>query len=146
MEEDNDFNEIRAPDEVIREQLVQDTRCDFQKQMDEAMYLSIQDSIIQEKMYQDYEDQLINDYLKETITRKESFNKLLMDMNKLIKFDKYIKETYEIIEPIIDNYCQKYIEVWETDKETYEKIFKTLSTIRSDKEAIEILKTIIVKI
>ena len=143
---DDSFNEIRAPDEVIREQLLQDTRCEFQKQMDEAMYLSMQEAIQQDKLFQDYEDQIINDYLKETITRKESFNKLLMDMNKLIKFDKSIKEIYEIIEPIIDNFCQKYIEVWETDDETYEKIFKILSTIRSDKEAIEILKTIIIKI
>ena len=143
--EDEDFDEIRKPDKVIREQLVQDNRCEFQKQIDEAMYLSMQDAIHQEKIFQDYEEKIINEYIKETITRKESFNKLLMDMNKLIKFDKSIKEIYEIIEPIIDNYCQKYIEIWEIDEETYEKIFKILSTIRSDKEAIEKLKTIIVK-
>ena len=143
--EDDGFDEIREPDKVIREQLVQDNRCEFQKQMDEAMYLSMQDAIRQEKIFQDYEEKIINEYVKETITRKETFNKLLMDMNKLIKFDKFIKEIYEIIEPIIDNYCQKYIEIWEIDEETYEKIFKILSTIRSDKEAIEKLKTIIVK-
>jgi hypothetical protein len=63
-DEDNNFDEIRPPDEVIREQLVQDTRCEFQKQMDEAMYLSMQEAIRQEKAVQEYEEQIINDYLR----------------------------------------------------------------------------------
>jgi hypothetical protein len=139
------FDEIRLPDEVIRERLVEDTRCEFQKQMDEALRLSMQDAINQEKIYQEYEDKILNEHVKETIERREKFEKLLMNINKLIRFDIVTKEVYEIIEPIIDNYCQKYIETWETDEETYNKIFKTLLTIRTDKKAIELLKTIIVK-
>ena len=155
MEESNDYNnyndfgdfddeQIRPPDEVIRERLVEDTRCDFQKQMDEAFQLSMQEAINQEKVYQAYEDEIINNYLKETIERKEKFGKLLMDVNKLIKFDEKMKEIYEIIEPVIFTYCEQHIEVWETDEETYEKIFKTLSSIRTDKKAVELLKTIII--
>ena len=140
----NDFDEIRPPDEVIRERLVEDTRCEFQKQMDEALSLSMQDAINQEKIHQEYEEKLLIDHVKETNERREKFDKLLMDINKLIKFDRIIKEVYEIIEPIIYNYCQKYIETWETDEETYNTIFKTLSTLRTDKQAIELLKTIIV--
>ena len=140
----NDFDEIRPPDEVIRERLVEDTRCEFQKQMDEALSLSMQDAINQEKIHQEYEEKLLIEHVKETNERREKFDKLLMDINKLIKFDRIIKEVYEIIEPIIDNYCQKYIETWETDEETYNTIFKTLSTLRTDKKAIELLKTIIV--
>jgi len=141
---DESFNdEIREPDEVIREQLIEDTRCEFQKQMDEAMYLSMQEAIQQEKVFQEFEEQVINDYLRETTSRKELFQKLFIDINKLVKFDKDIKEVYEIIDPVIENYCQKYIEIWETDEETYSKIFKTLSTIRTDKTAIERLRTII---
>ena len=56
--EDDGFDEIREPDKVIREQLVQDNRCEFQKQMDEAMYLSMQDAIRQEKIFQDYEEKI----------------------------------------------------------------------------------------
>ena len=140
----NDFDEIRPPDEVIRERLVEDTRCEFQKQMDEALSLSMQDAINQEKIHQEYEDKILYEHVKESNERREKFDKLLMDINKLIKFDRIIKEVYEIIEPIIDNYCQKYIETWETDEETYNTIFKTLSTLRTDKKAIELLKTIIV--
>jgi len=140
-----DDEQIRPPDEVISERLVEDTRCDFQKQMDEALRLSMLEVVNQEKMNQAYEDEIVNNYLKETTERREKFEKLLMDISKLIKFDKKIKEVYEIIEPIIYTYCEQHIEIWETDEETYEKIFKNLSTIRTDKTAIEILKTIIIK-
>jgi len=143
--DNTDDEEIRPPDEVISERLVEDTRCDFQKQMDEALRLSMLEVINQEKINQAYEDEIVNNYLKETIERREKFEKLLMDINKLTRFDKKIKEIYEIIEPIIDAYCEQHIEIWETDEETYEKIFKNLSTIRTDKTAIEILKTIIIK-
>jgi hypothetical protein len=143
----NDYDnadEIRQPDEVIRERLVEDTRCDFQKQMDEALYLSMQEVINQEKINKSYEDEIVNNYLKETTERREKFGKLLMDMNKLIRLDAKIKEIYEIIEPVIFTYCEQHIEIWETDEETYKKIFKNLSTIRTDKTAVELLKRIII--
>jgi hypothetical protein len=144
----NDFDEIRPPDEVIRERLVEDTedtRCEFQKQIDEALSLSMQDAINQEKINKEYEDKLLIEHVKETNERREKFDKLLLEIIRLTKFDITVKEVYEIIEPIIYNYCQKYIETWETDEETYNKIFKTLSTLRTDKKSIELLKTIIVK-
>ena len=136
-------DEIRQPDKVVTERLLEDTRCDFQKQMDEALRLSMQEVINQEKINQAYENEIVNNYLKETTERREKFGKLLMDISKLIKFDTKIKEVFEIIDPIIFTYCEQHIEIWETDEETYEKIFKNLSTIRTDKTAIEILKTII---
>ena len=142
--DNTDDEQIRPPDEVIRERLVEDTRCDFQKQMDEALYLSMQEVINQEKINKSYEDEIVNNYLKETTERREKFGKLLMDMNKLIRLDAKIKEIYEIIEPVIFTYCEQHIEIWETDEETYEKIFKNLSTIRTDKTAVELLKRIII--
>jgi len=142
--DNTDDEQIRPPDEVIRERLVEDTRCDFQKQMDEALYLSMQEVINQEKINKSYEDEIVNNYLKETTERREKFGKLLMDMNKLIRLDAKIKEIYEIIEPVIFTYCEQHIEFWETDEETYEKIFKNLSTIRTDKIAVELLKSIII--
>ena len=92
---DNFDEEIRPPDEVVTERLVEDTRCEFQKQMDEALRLSMQEAINQAKIYQEYEDEIVNNYLKETIERRKKFEKLLMDINKLIRFDAKIKEVYE---------------------------------------------------
>ena len=48
--------EIRSPDEVKRERLIQDNRCEFQKQMDEALYLSLQEIKQQEEISQNYEE------------------------------------------------------------------------------------------
>jgi hypothetical protein len=64
-------------------------------------------------------------------------------LNKLIKYDKEIKEIYDIITPIIDLYCNQHIEVVHLDKITYDKIFKTISKIRINKHTFEIIKTII---
>jgi hypothetical protein len=44
---DNEFidnnDDVRAPDNTKKEQLLQDNRSEYEKQMDEAMYLSIQE-------------------------------------------------------------------------------------------------------
>ena len=138
--------EIRSPDEVKRERLIQDNRCEFQKQMDEALYLSLQEIKQQEEISQNYEEEIIKNFYNELQKRKDSFSNLLMDLNRLIKFDKDIKEIYEIIEPIIDSYCNQYIEVVELDLITYEKIFKVIGTVRTDKKNIELLKTILLSI
>jgi hypothetical protein len=141
----NDFEdeEIRAPDEVKRERLIDDNRCEFQKQMDEALYLSLQEIKNVEEINKKYEELIIQNYHNEINERREKFVGLLLDINKLIRFDKDIKEIYEIIEPIIESYCNQYIEYVELDEETYDKIFKVIGTIRTNKKNIELLQKII---
>jgi len=141
----NDFEdeEIRAPDEVKRERLIDDNRCEFQKQMDEALYLSLQEIKNVEEINKKYEELIIQNYHNEINERREKFGGLLLDINKLIRFDKDIKEIYEIIEPIIESYCNQYIEYVELDEETYDKIFKVIGTIRTNKKNIELLQKII---
>ena len=143
----NDFEdeEVRAPDEVKREQLMNDNRCEFQKQMDEALYLSLQEIKLQQEISSKYEEEIIKNYHNEINERREKFGGLLLDINKLIRFDKDIKEIYEIIEPIIESYCNQYIEYVELDVDTYDKIFKVIGTIRTNKKNLENLKTIIIK-
>lgn len=76
---------------------------------------------------------------------RELFREFLFDLNKLIRFDKDIKEIYEIIEPIIDSYYAQYINQCELDQITYDRIFKVIGNIRTDKNAIELLKNVIIK-
>lgn len=146
---DDSFNDIedniRSPDEVISEQLVEDTRSDYEKQLDEAIYLSFQEMREKEELSRKYEEQLIKEYNDVSDKRKEAFDKLLFDLNKVGKMDKEVRGIYEIVEPIIDSYCSQRILTCELDIETYEKIFKLLGTIRTDKVAVELLKTIIVE-
>ena len=139
---DNEDDNIRRPDKVKREILFDDNRSDFEKQIDEALYVSLQESEEKNKIY---EDEIYNNYFTETARRKEAFRELLFDLRKLIKFDKEIKEIYEIIEPIIDAYCSQFINCFEVDAETYDKIFNALGSIRTNKNNIELCKGIIVK-
>lgn len=136
--------EIRPPDEVIREKLISNDNTFHDKQLEEVLYLSMQEAIEQEKKYQDYEDKIISYYSNETNIRREKFSKLLLDLNKVAKFDKTLRDTYEIIEPIIDAYCNHIIETYLVDEETYQCIFKNLNSIRTDKIIIGFLKTIII--
>jgi hypothetical protein len=140
----NDDN-IRPPDVVVSEQLLEDTRSNFEKEIDEALYLSFQDMREKEDLSRKYEEQILKDYNEETFKRKQIFEKFLFDLNKISKIDKEIREIYDIIEPIIESYCSQFINKCEFDIETYEKIFKLLGKIRTDKAAVEFLKTVILK-
>ncbi len=141
---DNEDN-IRPPDNVVSEQLLEDTRSEFEKQIDEAIYLSFQDIREKQDLSRKYEEQILKDYSEESNKRKQTFEKFLFDLNKVGKIDKEVREIYDIIEPIIESYCSQYINKCELDIETYEKIFKLLGKIRTDKTAVEFLKTIILK-
>ena len=48
-----------------------------------------------------------------------------------------MKEIYEIIEPIIDCYCAQYMKQCELDPITYDRIFKVIGNIRTDKNVID---------
>lgn len=145
MDNYSEYNdEIRQPDSVISEQLLNDNRTDFQKQMDEAMYISLQEIKKYEESNQKYENELIQQYVEETTRRKELFTSFLFDLNRLMKFDNEVREIYQIIEPIIDSYCSQIIQICELDEETYKKIFNLLGKIRVNKVGLEILKNIII--
>jgi hypothetical protein len=94
---DNEDDNIRRPDKVKREILLDDTRSDFERQLDEALYISLQELKESEEKNKLYEDEIYSNYLCETTRRRELFRELLFDLRKLIKFDKEIKEIYEII-------------------------------------------------
>jgi len=141
----NDDNNIRAPDSVKVDRLMEDTRSEYDKQIDQAMYLSIQEFKKLEEINEKYEEEIINEHNKIIIERRQLFRGFLFYLNKLTRFDKEMKEIYEIIEPIIDYYCAQYINQCEIDSETYDRIFKVIGNVRTDKNAIELLKNILVK-
>jgi len=141
FQEDN----IRAPDEVVRETLLEDTRSDFEKQLDEAMYLSMQEMNQQRDINQQYEEQLLKDYSDETKRRVNLFKNFMTNMTKLCRFDQEVRHVYNIIEPIIESYCGQCIETCELDEGTYDTIFNTLKKIRNDQQAFDTLKTIILR-
>lgn len=136
--------EIRAPDEIKREQLIE-SRDDYDRELSEALYISMQEVREHEIQNIKFEEEIISKYNSEMAERREKFCDFLLNMNKLCKFDKNIKELYDLIEPIIEAYCCDFIKYFEVDEETHDKIFKTVGTIRVNKNTLEILKTIIIK-
>jgi hypothetical protein len=145
----NQFNDqfeenIRPPDEVRRERLVEDNRDQFQKDLAQALLLSMEEMKKQQETYIDYEKKIMEDFIGETNNRKQIFCNFIINLNKLIRFDKEVKEIYEIIEPIIDAYCGQAFETCSLDIETYNKIFNLLKKIRTDQNAVDRLKNIII--
>ena len=142
----NDDIEVRPADKIQKERLIEDVRSDFEKEIEEATYWSLQEFEQQEEINKQYEVSIINEHIAETLARKKIFDELLLTMNKVIIYDNNIKEIYEIIEPIITSYCSQHIQTYEVDTFTYERIFKILGTIRTNKFSIETLKKMIVPI
>jgi len=136
---------IRPPDETKREQLMQDNRNEFDKEMEEALYLSMQEVREEEIKNHKFEEEIINNFIKEQNERRENFRDLLVNMNKLSRFDKDIKELYEFLDPIIEAYCNHYVTSYEVDKETHDKVFQVLGSIRVNKNTLDTLKTVLIK-
>lgn len=140
---DNYEDNIRPPDEVIRETLIEDNRNDFEKQIDEAIELSMKYINEQQIYNMNYEEEILQEYAKETKRRKDLFTDFLTTLKKLTRYDKEVKNIYEIIDPIIDSYCSQLIQSCNLDRETHNKIFDTLKNLRIDQSVLNTLKTII---
>ena len=138
---DNDF--VRIPDQSVTERLVEDNRSDFDKEIDEAIYLSMVEENEKRALNIQHEKEIMNEYHLETTRRTEIFKELLINLNRLSLFDDKLKNLKNIVEPIIENYCCQYFEVCELDYDTCENIFEMLKKIRISKIALETLHTII---
>ena len=133
---------IRLPDEIKVERLID---YEIDDDIENAISISLQELVEQQKNYQQYEEELINNHFIEMKKRKEIFTALLFNLNKCKKFDIEINEVYLIINPIIDSYCNQYIHACYVDEKIYDKIFTTLKKIRINTVALDTLKTIIIK-
>lgn len=143
--DNNQEDNIRPADPVIQDRLLEDTRCEFQKQMDDAMYLSLKEINELQNINNKFEEQIITNFNLETRRRTDIFKDLLFNLNKIKKFDNEVREIYDIIDPIIEAYCGQYFETCELDSETYNKIFRILEKIRNNQTALEHLKKIILR-
>jgi hypothetical protein len=113
---------IRPPDKVKKERLI------WQEE-------EFEEDILQNMV--DYEKEIQKYFVEEKMRRKEIFNVLLFKIKKISNYDKEVEEIYNIIEPIIESYCEQVIQYYEVDKVTYERIFNIVSSIRVDKEPLE---------
>jgi small-conductance mechanosensitive channel len=140
-----DDDNIRPPDKIIREKLMEDNRSDYEKDIEKAIANSLNEIQKFQKKNEAFEEEIIADLYLQMSIRRKKFENLLFNLSKLKKFDKQIRDIYEIISPIIESYCCQFNESVEIDSNTYDYIFMVLSTTRVYADNIDELKNIIKK-
>jgi hypothetical protein len=135
---------IRKQDEIIVDQLTNNSSITKEEQeLNTAIMNSIEDFKEIQKQYDDFENNVIQNYEETKQQREKQFSGFIASLKKVSKYDVKIKEIIEILEPVIDAYCFNYINECEFDSITYEKIFNELNGVRLEKSVVELLKTII---
>ena len=132
--------DIRPPDQPKRETLLQDNRSDFDKQLDEALYQSLQLYQAEVQKHEDLEQKFIQQQRQEIEKRKNLVRPILFELNRIRKYDLKIDEVFVMIDSILDSYCGLEFEECQLDKQTYNTIFNGLTKIRIN---IEFLLSII---
>lgn len=133
---------IRAPDKVKRERLIED--CDWSHMpMKTPEELEIEEAIrVSNEAMDIYENEQIEKIINEIQEKKNKFKNIRFVFKRLSHFDSDIAEIYEMIEHIIDKYIVGDIEKYDWDKITYERIFKTIKNMRFNQEEMNSLKTL----
>jgi len=134
--------DIRIPDETKFAQLLEDNRSQYEKDIDDVILLSMKDISIYNTKVSDYERLILEEYVTETKNRHNLFEPILFEINKVGLLDKEIKEMYQIIKPIMDSYCNRFIDRYEFDELTYNFIFKNLYSLRISKQNIQLFEPI----
>lgn len=150
MNSDND-DYVRPPDEPIREVLVNtntfisnnysfvsDT---FDDTFDQDLQQCLKDSELTFAEEEQKQFENIQNQQKERKLKCESISKKI---KKVKAFDIKNKEIYETICTIIDLWEMEYIMRFETDKNSYNSIFKIIKTIRLTNEEQQFLNDLIV--
>ena len=138
--------EIRIPDNTIREVLVNDYNNNnyiynnYVNSRDYELQLAINESIKEQEEYRIKQLEI----MEKTRSRIESFKDVLFKIKKISMIDAKILKFYNIIEPIIKSYCACNIDTYECDKALYHKIFSTLKTIRLTESEFSLFKNLFI--
>ena len=138
--------EIRIPDNTIREVLVNDYNNNnyiynnYVNSRDYELQLAINESIKEQEEYRIKQLEI----MEKTRLRIESFKDVLFKIKKISMIDAKILKFYNIIEPIIKSYCACNIDTYECDKALYHKIFSTLKTIRLTESEFSLFKNLFI--
>lgn len=151
-------DEIRAPDDVILERLIDYDNNDYDNDKYTNEYGQgynhdyvdeIDDKIINESILlaeKNSEDKF-QELIQEMNNRNEKYSGIILKFKKLANYDKEVKEIFDLIDWIIEHYINMQIDIYEYDENTYNKIFnvKLLKQIRLNENEIQLLREIIIK-
>ena len=155
----NDNNDIRPPDPVINEQLL-DYNYNYNY---ELINQTVNQNITNTTNYSElnyyetnyieasYNDELNkaielskNEFKDEEDNRKNEFKSIKLKLNKILLFDRPNIFNYELILSIIELYEQNYINEYKSTNTEFNDIFNVLKTIRLTKEETSSITKIIV--
>jgi hypothetical protein len=135
---------IREADKTVCDQLIPARiKDEFEIQMEEVLYNSLQEYQNCQKEMDEFENHIKKEYEEECARRKLLFADMFQIIKRVSAHDIKIKDVLEILEPIVEMYVEQIINSYEVDNESYNVIFKTLSLIRLKPVMIENLKSII---
>lgn len=143
----NDYNYDEALNKAIYESFNQYNNQDNNQDLQKILKESIEEYETMKSIYQSYEETLLNKHLQEKNRRLDIFSNFIKELHKLKKIDNNVNtnNVVDIIEKIIESYCEQEIEIYEVDEELYNKIFKYIKSIRNTENIKNILEKIILK-
>jgi len=145
---DNDYEDIRLPDPVIRERLVDYGDDDFANYNYNYLEPTSDDidRILKESLeeFELAEEQKIQEMLAiERSEKAKKYKSIKERLQKIQSYDTSNKDTYGTIISIIELYEADFIESYLLDETSYKNIFKLLKTIRLTKEDLDLLGSLI---
>jgi hypothetical protein len=142
MEDDTDDENIRPPDEIKQERLIDVDYPVPSYDLDTILKISNEEFLEQElKSINAICNQSEDEYYKE---RQHKFDKLKTQLNKIIVIDKENIVYYELVLSIIEMYELGDISEYKASHDEYTYIFKLLKTIRFPSNEMNNLKKIII--
>jgi hypothetical protein len=151
-EDTNDI--VRDPDPVIKERLVDYgdindfsnynynyQKPDIDKDIDEDIDRILKQSLLDFELA---EEQKIKDLIAlERAERLQKYSNIKKRLQKVQGFDVKNKEIYNTIITIFELYETDFIDTYALDADSYNNVFRLLSTIRLTKEDLELLHELI---
>ena len=151
-DENDNKNNVRAPDPTIREQLIEPDEFSYNYYTHNYSNNFINeyddiDQILKQSLidFEEEEDRKMNKVL--TDKKQELIEKYVSIKKKLQKIqghDVTNKDAYETVVSIIEMYEMEYVNRYILDETSYNNIFKIIKSIRITKEELSLLETLIV--
>jgi len=163
INDDNNLDQIRPPDPVKRETLIEriDNFNNMYNNFDDNIFEDIDDNYNQYDIefhrvlqlsideYKKLAQQSESERLAQQSERQLRMSILYTIKERLLRvkgFDMDNNKIYEMIISIIEMYETEKINTFGLDKENYTSIFNVIKTVRFNKDEIELLKDIIVQL
>lgn len=137
-------DDIRPPDEVRRERLLDDPRPQDEQDMDEAIYQSIQDLEAINAEQRMLEQQLHESFMLKQQEREKEIEPILNTLIRLAPLDTKTAELLELLSPILYSYSEGLINFFCCSEEVYNTVFNNIRKIRLRPEDHEVLHRVIV--